>query len=143
MLQVRNLSVEVGARMVVHEASFTVMPKDKVGLVGRNGAGKTSLFKVLGGAAEPKAGVVNRGGAFGYLPQDPRIAGAFDGRTAISHVLSARGIDDDLARLEKLRIAMEERADDHNIARFTKAQDAFEVKGGYAANSEARAIAAG
>ncbi|MFM8712828.1 MAG: ATP-binding cassette domain-containing protein, partial [Actinomycetota bacterium] len=34
--------------MVVHEASFTVMPKDKVGLVGRNGAGKTSLFKVLG-----------------------------------------------------------------------------------------------
>jgi ATPase subunit of ABC transporter with duplicated ATPase domains len=143
VLQVKNLCVEVGARLVVNDASFTVMPRDKVGLVGRNGAGKTSLFKVLGGASEPKSGTITRGGAFGYLPQDPRIAGAFDGRSAVSHILSSRGIDEDLVRLEKLRIAMEERADEQNIARFTKAQDAFELKGGYAANSEARAIAAG
>jgi ATPase subunit of ABC transporter with duplicated ATPase domains len=143
VLQVKNLCVEVGARLVVNDASFTVMPRDKVGLVGRNGAGKTSLFKVLGGASEPKSGTITRGGAFGYLPQDPRIAGAFDGRSAVLHILSSRGIDDDLVRLEKLRIAMEERADEQNIARFTKAQDAFELKGGYAANSEARAIAAG
>ena len=61
----------------------------------------------------------------------------------MSHILSSRGIDDDIVRLEKLRIAMEERPDEQTIARFTKAQDAFEVKGGYAANSEARAIAAG
>jgi ATPase subunit of ABC transporter with duplicated ATPase domains len=59
VLQVRNLSVEVGAR-------------------------KTSLFKVLGGAAEPKAGTITRAGAFGYLPQDPRIAGGFDDRSAVS-----------------------------------------------------------
>ncbi|MEY4069131.1 MAG: hypothetical protein RLZZ332_1467 [Actinomycetota bacterium] len=143
MLQVKNLCVEVGARLVVNDASFTVMPRDKVGLVGRNGAGKTSLFKVLGGASEPKSGTITRGGAFGYLPQDPRIAGSFDGRSAVSHILSSRGIDEDLVRLEKLRIAMEECADEQNIARFTKAQEAFELKGGYAANSEARAIAAG
>ncbi|MEY4400169.1 MAG: hypothetical protein RL072_34 [Actinomycetota bacterium] len=143
MLQVRDLCVEVGARLVVKDASFTVMPRDKVGLVGRNGAGKTSLFRVLGGASEPKSGTIQRGGAFGYLPQDPRIAGAFDGRTAVSHILSSRGIDEDLIRLEKLRIAMEERADSQNIARFAKAQEDFERKGGYAANSEARAIAAG
>ena len=143
MLQVRDLCVEVGARLVVKDASFTVMPRDKVGLVGRNGAGKTSLFKVLGGASEPKSGTIKRGGAFGYLPQDPRIAGAFDGRTAVSHILSSRGIDEDLVRLEKLRIAMEERADEQNIARFARAQEDFERKGGYAANSEARAIAAG
>ncbi len=143
MLQVRDLCVEVGARLVVKDASFTVMPRDKVGLVGRNGAGKTSLFKVLGGASEPKSGTIKRGGAFGYLPQDPRIAGTFDGRTAVSHILSSRGIDEDLVQLEKLRIAMEERADAQNIARFAKAQEDFERKGGYAANSEARAIAAG
>ena len=76
--------------MVVNGASFAVMPRDKVGLVGRNGAGKTTLFKVLGGANEPKSGVINRKGGFGYLPQDPRIAGEFDARTAISHVLSGR-----------------------------------------------------
>ncbi|MFZ9817111.1 MAG: ABC-F family ATP-binding cassette domain-containing protein, partial [Ilumatobacteraceae bacterium] len=143
MLQVRNLSVEVGARVVVSDASFSVMPRDKVGLVGRNGAGKTSLFKVLGGANEAKSGTITRGGQFGYLPQDPRIAGVFDGRTAVSHILSSRGIDDDIIRMEKLRIAMEERPDERSIARFTRAQEEFERKGGYAANSEARAIAAG
>ena len=52
MLQVQSLTVEIGGRNVVEAASFTVMARDKVGLVGRNGAGKTSLFKVLGGESE-------------------------------------------------------------------------------------------
>ena len=47
------ISVEVGGRLVVDHATFTVVARDKVGLVGRNGAGKTSLFKVLGGEVEP------------------------------------------------------------------------------------------
>ena len=47
MLQAQGLAVEVGGRLVVESADFTVMPRDKVGLVGRNGAGKTSLFRVL------------------------------------------------------------------------------------------------
>ena len=62
-----------GDTALVVDANFTVMPRDKVGIVGRNGAGKTSLFKVLGGAVEPAAGRVVRRGGFGYLPQDPRI----------------------------------------------------------------------
>ena len=106
MLQVKDLCVEIGGKMVVNGATFAVMPRDKVGLVGRNGAGKTTLFKVLGGTNEPKSGVINRKGGFGYLPQDPRIAGEFDSRTAISHVLSGRGIDDEIIRIEKLRIAL-------------------------------------
>lgn len=143
MLQVQSLSVEVGGRVVVAEASFTVMPKDKVGLVGRNGAGKTSLLKVLGGEAEPIAGRIARRGAFGYLPQDPRIAGIYDGRSAISHILAGRNIDDELMRIEKLRITMEEDASDHNVRRFSRAEEEFALKGGYAAESEARSIAAG
>jgi ATPase subunit of ABC transporter with duplicated ATPase domains len=143
VLQVQALSVEVGGRLVVDQATFTVMAKDKVGLVGRNGAGKTSLFKVLGGDVEPTLGKVIRKGGFGYLPQDPRIAGVFDGRTAISHVLSGRQVDEDLARLEKLRIAMEEDASERNVARYSRAEEEFALKGGYAAESEARSIAAG
>lgn len=143
MLQVQSLSVEIGGRLVVENATFTVMPKDKVGLVGRNGAGKTTLFKVLGGEAEPIAGKIMRKGGFGYLPQDPRIAGIYDGRTAISHILSGRNIDDDLMRLEKLRIAMEEDASERNVSRYSKAEEEFSIKGGYAAESEARSIAAG
>ncbi|MCB0955169.1 MAG: ABC-F family ATP-binding cassette domain-containing protein, partial [Ilumatobacter sp.] len=125
MLQVQGVSVEVGGRLIVDGISFTVMPKDKVGLVGRNGAGKTSLFKVLGGASEPSGGRILRKGGFGYLPQDPRIAGVLDSRTAVTHVLSGRGIDEQLERIEKLRIAMEENPDDRNVARYSRAQDLF------------------
>ncbi|MEO6123771.1 MAG: ATP-binding cassette domain-containing protein, partial [Ilumatobacteraceae bacterium] len=142
MLQVQGVSVEIGGRLVVDNASFTIMPRDKVGLVGRNGAGKTSFFKVLGGENDPIGGKIMRKGGFGYLPQDPRIEGGQE-RTAITHVLSGRGIDDSLVRIEKLRIAMEEDTSDRNVARFSKAQDEFASSGGYAADSEARSIAAG
>ena len=143
MLQVQGISVEVGGRLIVDGVSFTVMPKDKVGLVGRNGAGKTTLFKVLGGANEPTAGRIVRKGGFGYLPQDPRIAGVLDTRTAVTHVLSGRGIDEQLDRIEKLRIAMEADHSDRNVARYSKAHDVFASEGGYAADSEARSIMAG
>ena len=143
MLQAQGLSVEVGGRLVVESADFTVMPRDKVGLVGRNGAGKTSLLRVLGGELAPAAGRVIRKGAFGYLPQDPRISGALDGRSAVTHILSGRGIDAELERIEKLRIAMEERPDERNVARYTRAEEQFRINGGYAADSEARALAAG
>src|SRR6478672_2425769 len=114
------------------------MSRDKVGLVGRNGAGKTSLFKVLGGEAEPSAGRVIRKGGFGYLPQDPRIDPALEHRNAVTHVLSGRGIDDALVRID-----MEEDPSERNVARYSRAEDEFGSSGGYGAESEARSIAHG
>ena len=84
-----------------------------------------------------------RKGGFGYLPQDPRIEGVLDTRSAITHILSGRGIDDDQIRIEKLRIAMEEDPSERNVARYSKAQDDFATSGGYSAESEGRSIAAG
>ncbi|MFZ9696644.1 MAG: ABC-F family ATP-binding cassette domain-containing protein [Ilumatobacteraceae bacterium] len=143
MLQVNALTVEVGGKTIVEDASFTIMPRDKVGLVGRNGAGKTTFFKTLGGDLEPAGGGIVCKGGFGYLSQDPRQAGEFDGRMAITHILAGRNIDEQLTRIEKLRIAMEENPNETNINKFAKAQDLFTSQGGYAAESEARAIAAG
>ncbi len=143
MLQVKDLVVEVGGRNVVQGATFTVSARDKVGIVGRNGAGKTSMFRVLGGEAEPAGGRVVRTGAFGYLSQDPRTSSRHEDRTAIAHVLSGRGIDDDLARLESLRLAMESDPSERAVARYSRAQDEFTLKGGWSAESEARAIASG
>ena len=143
MLQVQNLTVEVGGRNVVQGATFTIMARDKVGIVGRNGAGKTSMFKVLGGEADAAGGKVTRTGMYGYLSQDPRVSKETEAKPAISHVLSGRNIDGDLERLEKLRIAMEADADERNVARYVKAEEAFNLKGGYSAESEARSIAAG
>ena len=72
MLQVRNLAIDVVARRVLSDASFTVAEGDKVGLVGRNGAGKTSLLKVLAGENDAAAGVALHRGTLGYVPQNPR-----------------------------------------------------------------------
>ncbi len=143
MLVASSLGVEVGGRFVVSGATFAVRARDKVGLVGRNGAGKTSLLRVLGGAAPAAAGSVQRIGGLGYLPQDPRIEGVLDGRTSVEHVLSGRGLDEAMTRIEKLRAQMEEDPNELNVARYAKAEDAFRHDGGYAADAEVRAIAAG
>jgi ATPase subunit of ABC transporter with duplicated ATPase domains len=143
MLQVRELAIEVGGALLLEGASFTVRARDKVGLVGRNGAGKTSLLKVLGGQASPAAGVVHHTGGLGYLPQDPRVHGVADDTPALNYVLSGRGLDEAIVRLEKLRLRIEEDPSDANVARFSRAEDAFRDAGGYAAESEVRRLAAG
>jgi ATPase subunit of ABC transporter with duplicated ATPase domains len=141
VLAVRNLTVEVGGALVVAGAAFTVRAGDTVGLVGRNGAGKTSLLKVLGGMAAPKAGTVQRPEAFGYLPQDPRLDGVPDDVTSLDRVLGGRGLDELRARLEKLRLGMEERPGDTTLVeRWGRAHDRFEHAGGYAAEAEARRL---
>jgi ATPase subunit of ABC transporter with duplicated ATPase domains len=143
VLQVRDLSVEVGGSPLLVEASFTVRAGDKVGLVGRNGAGKTSLLRVLSREAAPASGTVVGRGRLGYLPQEPRPEGAGVDATALSHVLSGRGLDEASRRLEKLRLAVEEHPSERNVARFSRAEDAFGHHGGYGAEAEARRILAG
>src|SRR5439155_25683773 len=91
VLQVRGLAVEVAGRVLVEDVSFTIRARDKVGLVGRNGAGKTSLLRVLGGGAPAHAVVVHRKGALGYLSQDPKVDGIADYISALTHVLSGKG----------------------------------------------------
>lgn len=135
MLQVRNLRVEVGGRYTLTDASFTLRAGDKVGLVGRNGAGKTSLLKVLGGEWEAAGGVIMRGEGVGYLPQDPKPRGAGVDTTALSHVLSGRGFDDAMRRMEKLHAAMDEDPSDRNVRRFTNAEENYRAAGGYAADA--------
>ncbi len=143
MLSVRGLVVEVGGKRIVDGVSLQVRPGEKVGLVGRNGAGKTTLLRVLGGADRPRSGLVERAPLTGYLSQDPRSDAVPDDTTVLSHVLSGRGLDDLLARTEKLRIALEENPSTENIERFSAAQEAFEAAGGYAAEAEVRKLADG
>src|SRR5258706_8579686 len=101
VLQVRNLAIDVVARRVLSDASFTVAAGDKVGLVGRNGAGKTSLLKVLAGEDDPAAGLVLRRGTLGYVPQNPRPR-AEAAHTALAHVLSGRDLDRAAKRLAEM-----------------------------------------
>ncbi len=143
MLQVRELAVEVGGRYTLTDASFSLHPGDKVGLVGRNGAGKTSLLRVLAGALPAAQGVVLRPDSVGFLPQDPPARGAGLDGTALSHVLSGRGLDVATGRLEELRAKLDADPSARNVKAYGSAEDAFAASGGYAAESEVRRIVAG
>ncbi|MGH9077912.1 MAG: ABC-F family ATP-binding cassette domain-containing protein [Acidimicrobiales bacterium] len=148
MLAANALSVEVGGRLTLVEASFSVRPGDKVGLVGRNGAGKTSMLKVLAGDQPPAGGTVGLTGQLGFLSQEPRRGDGSrspqgSGMTALAHVLSGRGLDEAAERLEKLRLAMEELPSSGAISRYTRAQEDFADAGGYAAEAEVRQLLAG
>ncbi|MGZ4150631.1 MAG: ribosomal protection-like ABC-F family protein [Actinomycetota bacterium] len=142
-LEVHDLTVEVAGHPVVEGLELSLRPGDKVGVVGRNGAGKTSTLKVLAGEEEPATGTIAHRGAVGYLRQDPRQHRADDEHTGLEHVLSARGVVDLARRLEKARIQLEESHSERNVARFARLEDEYNGLGGYQAESEVRAIAAG
>ncbi|HYV01189.1 MAG TPA: ATP-binding cassette domain-containing protein, partial [Actinomycetota bacterium] len=105
MLQVRDLAIEVGGRPIVEGLSLSLRAGDTVGLVGRNGAGKTSLLKVLAGEAHPLRGAILRKGRIGYLGQDPKARREDSATPALAHILEARGLHEAAARLEKLRLS--------------------------------------
>ena len=142
MLQVRNLAIDVAARRVLSDASFTVAPGDKVGLVGRNGAGKTSLLKVLAGEDDPAAGLVLRRGTLGYVPQNPRPR-AEAAQTALSHILSGRGLDRAAIRLQELHQELEKDHSPAVVERFSEAEERYRLDGGYSSESDARRIVTG
>ncbi len=142
-LEARELTVEAGGLPVVTALDLSVRAGDKVGVVGRNGAGKTSMLKVLAGEDMPAGGRVVRRGAVGYLRQDPRQHRAEDEDLALDHVLAARGLRDLAQRLEKARVQLEESHGERAIQRFARLEEEFQAKGGYRASSEAKAIAAG
>ncbi len=144
MISASGLELRAGARILVTDASFRVADGDKVGLVGRNGAGKTTMMRVLAGETAPAAGTVTAGGTVGYLPQDPRSA---DPEQVVrDRILSARNMHDVIARMRRAEKRMAS-ADDSTRAdamrRYTRAEAEFMAAGGYAAEAEAAAVAAG
>src|SRR5579872_518643 len=70
MLQVNHIHLSYGPRLVLDDVSFTVAPGEKAGLIGVNGAGKSSLLKIIAGLQETDRGNVGLPRSHGYLSQD-------------------------------------------------------------------------
>src|SRR5512138_2337490 len=66
------LSLAYGPKVLLADAAFSIGPHDRIGLVGANGTGKSSLLRILAGDVSPDSGSVTwrRGARAGYLPQD-------------------------------------------------------------------------
>ncbi len=144
MITATDLELRAGSRILLSPATLRVQPGDRIGLVGRNGAGKTTSMRVLAGGGEPYGGAVVASGPVGYLPQDPR-----EGDLTVSakdRVLSARGLDQLLRDMEKAQTAMAELVDggqnDRAVREYGRIEERFSALGGYAAESDAARICA-
>ena len=142
MLAVQDLEIRVGARLLMADVSFRVDKGDKVGLVGRNGAGKTTMTRALAGEGQPTGGTITRTGEIGYLPQDPR-AGDPE-QLARTRILDARGLGSIVLELQQAGVEMgsdDPAVAEKAMARYSRLTDRFQSLGGYSAEAEAAAIA--
>ncbi len=72
MLYISGLTIHFAGRYLFDNVTFSVSPKDRIGLVGRNGTGKTTLLKLIAGLEQPESGTISRPNDYtiGYLPQE-------------------------------------------------------------------------
>ena len=146
MLIVRDLGIEIGARRILAPASFTIGDGEKVGLVGRNGAGKSTMLAVLLGEHPEHlriSGTVAHQGTVSHLPQEPVAGGLGVEPIGLSHVLSARGLDQLDADMQHARHALAADPTETTIERFTRLEATFRERGGYEAESEVARLADG
>lgn len=142
----RDLFLEVAGRRLLQGGNFVVGRRDKVGLVGRNGAGKSSLLSVVLGQAGPHVrhgGEVTLTGTVGFLPQVPVPGGQGTEPNGLSHVLSARGLDVLDHALQEARRQMADEPTAERIERFTGLEERFRTAGGYEVEGEVARLADG
>ena len=136
MFSVENLKVEFGARPLFHDVSYVVGDKDRIALVGKNGAGKSTMLKIIAGLQQPTSGTVSipKEMTIGYLPQVMKLA---DTRTVRQEAETAfEDIHKLKAEVERLNNLMVERtdyeSDDYHalIDRFTRESERYQMMGG-------------
>ena len=76
MLNLTNITVSFGGRDLYKNISFQINPKDKIGIVGKNGAGKSTMLKLITGEQKPNSGTINTTNSLsiGYLPQEINVS---------------------------------------------------------------------
>ena len=132
MLRLEDVTLTIGTHDLLVGAELHVRPLDKIGLVGRNGAGKTSLLRLMMGELDPGHGKLHRrkNVAFGYLPQQ-----AVSGSTRTVWDEAASGMSRVNGLRERLALAEAAVASgvDGAIDRLGDATEAFRIGGGYTA----------
>ena len=136
MISVEGLTVEFGVKPLFENVSFVVNDRDRIALVGKNGAGKSTMLKILCGLQKPTQGMVSvpNDCAIGYLPQVMKLSDdttvreetrkAFEERTRLKAQIDS--MEQEMAG----RTDYESESYQQLIERFTAAHDRFMMMGG-------------
>lgn len=136
MLSIEGLKVEFGVKPLFHDVSFVVNDRDRIALVGKNGAGKSTMLKILCGLQRPTAGVVAvpNDTTIGYLPQVMKLS---DDTTVKDETRKAFADATKMKEeLECMQQEMAERTDYESesytelVERFTQEHERFMLLGG-------------
>lgn len=136
MISVEGLKVEFGVKPLFQDVSFVINSRDRIALVGKNGAGKSTMLKILCGLQRPTAGnvAIPTDTTLGYLPQVMHLQ---DDTTVREETRKAFSNQTELkARLDRLNREMTERTDYESeeymalVERFTQEHDRYMMTGG-------------
>ena len=131
---VSNLTKAFGVDKIFENVTFDVKTKEKIGLIGRNGTGKTTMIKILAGYENYQLGQVNKrkGLTIGYLEQIP----SYDDNNTVLDVLNEAfsHLNEMKFQMEQLEKSFESLKDDElktAINKYSTLHDTFEISGGY------------
>ena len=136
MISVEGLKVEFGVKPLFTDVSFVVNDRDRIALVGKNGAGKSTMLKILCGLQQPTSGVVSvpNDVTIGYLPQVMKLQ---DDTTVREETRKAFSDNTKMkARLKKMEQEMADRTDYESddyaalVERFTQEHERYMMLGG-------------
>ncbi len=128
----QDVTFEFGARVIIEDTTWHIQPNERIGLIGYNGTGKSTILKLLSGHYSPSKGSVekSRGIRIGYLHQDLL---SFDTHDSILQV--ALGAFEEVLQLEKeieeLGKKLEAEHDDDQLMVYTDKLHELELLGGY------------
>jgi ATP-binding cassette subfamily F protein 3 len=144
MIAINNLTFEIGARALYDEANWHIKPGEKIGLIGANGTGKTTLLKIIVGDYSPTSGTISMAKdiAIGYLNQDLL---SYSSDKNILHVaMEAFERQNQLHdEIERLLQKLETEYTEDLLHKLSDKQHEFEVLDGYSIEYKAHEILAG
>lgn len=141
VLSVENLTKSYGDKLLFNQLSFSVAKHVRIGLVGVNGTGKSSLLKVLAGIEDMDSGQISHAKDFdlAYLAQDPQLN---EDKTVLEEVYSGEAdIMVAIREYEQVLIDLNQRPEDQHIQeRFLRQQQKMDQQSAWDANTTAKTI---
>lgn len=144
MIAINNLSYLIGGRPLYENASLHIKPKDKIGLIGLNGKGKSTLLRLINGEFQPTSGDISKSKdcSIGFLNQD--LLSYQSEESILAVAMQAFGKANELQHsIDRILKEMETNYRDELVDQLAKAQEQFETLGGYSMQSDAEAILEG